>query len=278
MDDKGNRFTPTHTVKAGQRYRYYVDQVLVRGTGESKAKIRRIPAAEIEGAVRSGLADFLGDPARIAEMIGDRRNTAQTDLAIRQARRLAQDLTEAVPKAWRTLIRPFLKLVVVRQDAVVLRIARKGLQVVLSLSAQNDPGFADHATRDLPVEDTCDLIVPARIRMRAGVMKLVIGNKNDPVPRDPDAALIKAIVRGHNWFEQIRSGKVTSFSEIAESSNVSPGYIIRILRLAFLAPHLIESILDGRHPVELTADHLTLREDIPLGWRERRDRFGFDQT
>ena len=53
-------------------------------------------------------------------------------------------------------------------------------------------------------------------------------------------------------------------------------YVSRVLRLAFLAPDIVEAILGGRHPVELTAERVLVHEDLPLNWREQRHRLGFD--
>jgi len=39
--------------------------------------------------------------------------------------------------------------------------------------------------------------------------------------------------------------------------------------LAFLSPELVEAILQGRQPVELTATRLT-ELDLPLEWTEQR--------
>jgi site-specific DNA recombinase len=54
-DDQGNRMTPSHTVKKGVRYRYYVSQaVLHKGTGNA-GSVTRVPAAEIETLVADAL-------------------------------------------------------------------------------------------------------------------------------------------------------------------------------------------------------------------------------
>ncbi len=49
-------------------------------------------------------------------------------------------------------------------------------------------------------------------------------------------------------------------------------YILRILRLGFLAPDLIEAILNGRLPLAVTLE--PLRHPIPLEWPEQREYFG----
>jgi hypothetical protein len=50
FDREGNRFIPTHSNKAGKRYRYYVSQAA--GKEKSTAAPTRIPAEEIEALVR----------------------------------------------------------------------------------------------------------------------------------------------------------------------------------------------------------------------------------
>jgi site-specific DNA recombinase len=50
----------------------------------------------------------------------------------------------------------------------------------------------------------------------------------------------------------------------------SPGAISNVsVCLAFLSPDLVEAILQGRQPVELTASRLT-ELDLPLEWIEQR--------
>ena len=43
-------------------------------------------------------------------------------------------------------------------------------------------------------------------------------------------------------------------------------YVRRLIRLAFLAPPLVEMIAQGRQPAELTAEVLTRRTVLPLEW------------
>jgi hypothetical protein len=39
-----------------------------------------------------------------------------------------------------------------------------------------------------------------------------------------------------------------------------------LIRLAFLAPDIVESIADGRQPTTLTTEALTRRIGLPLSW------------
>ena len=49
-----------------------------------------------------------------------------------------------------------------------------------------------------------------------------------------------------------------------------------MIPLAFLAPDIVEAILEGRQPVELTAARLIRVCDLPALWAEQRQSLGFD--
>ena len=83
-----------------------------------------------------------------------------------------------------------------------------------------------------------------------------------------DPALVKAIARGRVWFDELVSGRARSLQELAKRDGISRRYIRRLVGLAFLSPQLVEAILRGRQPVELTATRLT-ELDLPLNWAEQ---------
>ncbi len=63
--------TPTHAVKKGVRYRYYVSRRLVTGRkgddGNGQMSGQRIPAANLEGLVVQRLRSFFADPVAVIE-------------------------------------------------------------------------------------------------------------------------------------------------------------------------------------------------------------------
>jgi hypothetical protein len=271
VDAEGNRFTPSHAVKRGRRYRYYVDRSLVDGDQPPRSTIRRIPAGEIEGLVGDGIADLLATPNRLIEALAAEPNAAETDRAIRAARRLHKHLLESTPSIWGTHLRPILRRVVLDDGLVRIRISRAGLRSVLGLaSAREDP-----AAEPEEDGDTYELEIAARIATRGVRLKLVIGNDGARARREQDIALIKTLALARDWFHRLRTGQAPSVHDIAKAEGVDRSRVSRVLRLAFLAPDIVEAIVDGRHPVELTAKRLLLREDLPLEWREQRRRLGF---
>src|ERR1700738_4672974 len=75
-DDQGHRMTPSHAVKKGMRYRYYVSQPLICQTREAAPEGLRIAAAEIERIVLSRIGELIADPGRLADALGAYVETA----------------------------------------------------------------------------------------------------------------------------------------------------------------------------------------------------------
>jgi site-specific DNA recombinase len=63
-------------------------------------------------------------------------------------------------------------------------------------------------------------------------------------------------------------------AEIAERERVGSRYIRRLLRLAFLAPEIVEAIAVGDQAPELTAEALAERIDLPLLWTAQEKAVG----
>jgi site-specific DNA recombinase len=55
----------------------------------------------------------------------------------------------------------------------------------------------------------------------------------------------------------------------AERHGIDPGDVSRMMQLAFLAPTVVERILDGTQPANLTATRLKRIGDLPLLWDEQ---------
>ena len=99
---------------------------------------------------------------------------------------------------------------------------------------------------------------------------------NSSVPaRHPRPALIKAVARGHAWYERVLEGKVIDMRSLAREAGLTPHYVRNVFACAFLAPDLVEAILEGRQPLPLKFENLY--KHIPLSWAEQRPQFGFPQ-
>ena len=69
-------------------------------------------------------------------------------------------------------------------------------------------------------------------------------------------------------------------SEIGDAENISKSYVSQILRLALLAPDIIEAIVAGRADQSLMLEKL--ERPLPASWEEQRTRLlegtGFEQA
>ena len=71
FDERGNRMTPSHAVKNGVRYCYYISAVLIQGQPDKAAKLNRVPATEIEKLILSAVRKHLaGKPHNKVEAEG----------------------------------------------------------------------------------------------------------------------------------------------------------------------------------------------------------------
>jgi hypothetical protein len=82
----------------------------------------------------------------------------------------------------------------------------------------------------------------------------------------------KAMARGRNWYEQLTSRGGSSLGDLAQESGVNDRYASRILRFAFLAPDIVEAVLEGRQPKEMTLEKAFV--NMPLNWEKQRQVFG----
>ena len=83
-------------------------------------------------------------------------------------------------------------------------------------------------------------------------------------------ALALSLARAFRWQEMIETGEAESNSDLARKLKLDQSYIARTIRLASLAPELVEDILDGQEPDGLSLR--SLRHDLPLAWDEQRSR------
>ena len=121
--------------------------------------------------------------------------------------------------------------------------------------------------RDIP--STLSVRVPFAVRKRGG-RKLVItpdGETHRPRPR-VDSALVKAIARAHRWQRLLESGECSSITELAATERIDRSYLCRVLRLTLLALTIVEAVMDGRQPEDVTLP--ALRKGFPMEWERQQ--------
>src|SRR5437660_5735173 len=125
-DAQGERLTPSHAVKKGRRYRYYVSTALITEAGTDQSQGWRLAAQEIEDAVIRVLADALTSPALLIERFGTAISSDQTRKMLDRAIRLAAVLKRS-PAQRAKVVRDLIEKVVIEQNAIMIRIRRSSL-------------------------------------------------------------------------------------------------------------------------------------------------------
>ncbi|MEG3639138.1 hypothetical protein [Magnetococcus sp. PR-3] len=80
--------------------------------------------------------------------------------------------------------------------------------------------------------------------------------------------MVKALVRAHRWLNMLENGEVNAIKALAAQEELDDSYVNRLLRLTLLNPKLVEKILHGQQPEEMTLGALT--KAFPVSWQEQR--------
>lgn len=215
-----------------------------------------------------GISSLLCDRLRLIEALRLTGQRMKGELA--EASRLNNQILEAGPADQRAILLDIVKRIEIGRERVRIIIHTQTLRVILS----HGDAANEEAKRETQGKDEFALDLPIWFKRRGVEMKLVITDERERPPA-PDPHLIAAVAKGRDWFARIKGSDVQSVRDIAETQDVNQGDVSRILPLGLLAPDIVEAILAGRQPIELTASRLKRIRDLPVSWAEQRRVLGF---
>jgi site-specific DNA recombinase len=271
FDDLGHRLTPSHSLRRGIRYRYYISQPLLQNLQDKVGSVRRLPAAQIEGLVKSQVASLFKDSRRLLAELAASESSDQKKTLMDSVRRLATKFDGGRSSAAHELLRSIVTKVIVGPDHVVIQVSKKSLRVALGLQNESAQATGVAESNSNP-DGNIELIVNARLKRSGRESKMLIGEyEYDAKDRKVNEAMIETIKCAHAWNAEFLAGKSTAV--IGKVSGRHRGYVAAVLPLAFLAPDITSAILEGRQPPRLTTKKM-LRH-VPVAWTEQRKVFGF---
>jgi site-specific DNA recombinase len=255
VDENGDGLTPSHARKGERKYRYYVSRNFP-AQGAIPARLGwRLPARELEGRVAAAIREMLDDESSVFEgaqkTSHDSGRIERVLHAARSWSRLLQSEAEQT-SAIATLV-----------DRVELK--SDGIRVSIKLPIAG----VEKSRAQLPDQIAIARWFPMQLKRRGVELRLIVGDHNRSAAI-VDLSLLKAVARAHRWFDEISTGKARSLAAIAARERLNVRYVGRLIRLAFLAPDIVESIVEGRQPTTLTAEALTRRVELPLSWCAQR--------
>jgi site-specific DNA recombinase len=250
FDLEGNRFSPMQSRKGARTYRYYVNQRVLQFEELPAQAIRRLPAESLEQAVMKAVSKAEKDDEH-EHMWG--HDGLEHDAVAQHA-------------AWRQRIRR----VEVGVDHLCITVAGRDAKDNNAIQTVVDAG---HHTTASPMRV---LNVPWTLVRRRGRTELRLPGVPTQSKSQFQEELIAAVVRALQWRDDVIEGRIPSIKALAQREQLDRRYVMRVLRLSFLAPDLIEAILIGWQPPELTLERF--RRPIPLEWAMQRKYFSFPSS
>jgi hypothetical protein len=249
FDARGNRMTPSHAVKNGVRYRYYISSVLIQGQPDKAATLSRVPAAEIEILIVSALRKHLAENPRtkVKAEGSDSLNDKE-------------------------LMSAYVARVDVKLDHLAIEFSVKPDHQ----SGERDPELP----REGGTPDQSDpniMVVPWRkpLSKRPREIILPAGTSSHldsrPIRAETRARLVTAIAKGRRWLDALMAGTITNVEQIATTENCTVRQVKMTISLAFLAPSLVQAAVDGRLPRGVGIANL---RDAPAEWSLQHARLG----
>ena len=248
-DETGDRLTPTHSVKAGKRHRYYVSNRLIADGPDPTAW--RLPAEALERRILDSIIGHIEAAARSHRLLASpdlRRGTEVNDAVTHLHAALQTDDGKA--------LRRLLRSGTVAPDRLTLILDRGQLANMLRVSPT------------LLADDLETISANLRLRRRGVEAKLIIGD----TPTAPDPVLLRTLRDAHHWIVQLKDG--VPLSTIAREAGHHEVYIRTRCQLAFLSPRIQDAIVTGSLPHAMTLQRF-MDHPIPLDWTYQDRLCGF---
>lgn len=252
FDELGRPMSPYHTRNHGRRYSYYASNPGDR----SKEPALRLPAGELDALVRTAFAELLKAPDQLRLSLPQLEATDLFALADHcadlEARLRSMNVAEA-----RELLQTIGLTAKVGRDRVHASIASKELLALADVELDTDERIALHVPTT-----TISFGHEQRLRLEPATVS--------STPRD--ARLIELLSRG--FATRDRLAEMTA-EDVSALPTTQYRHLERTARLAYLAPDIVRSIIEGRNPKALNARTLARLGSLPLCWSEQRTLLGF---
>jgi len=258
FDTSGVRFTPTHAVKGGKRYRYYTSQAVIDHSG-AKPKFTRFPAQELEQIVMSQTHTLLSAPDKWIAAIED---ASSREVALCRTQELANTWQKIGAEEQDQFVRAILARVVLGHSNASIEIDHVNLIATL-LGDKAEARQCSRARKPSVLKIVC----PFQTHHRGGQLQLCTPEDNSTVDPQPKTSLVKALARAHVWYEQIVNSEISTVQELGKKWKLPHQYVRRILNCAILSPKITEMLLTGQHRRNLTLNETLKR--VPFDWREQ---------
>jgi site-specific DNA recombinase len=270
--------------------RFYIGDVVYRGeihVGEHEPIIDRSAfeavQAKLAEKVRTRRVRVNSSPAILmGRIFDDRGNRMTPSHSNKDGVRYRYYVSHAVLQRRRQNAGSVTRVPAVELEKIVVEAVRAGLtaagQMRDQLSARE--AIEQYVERIIVRSDAVDIetkgeeqdrVPPILVPWKAHAFQSVKGVLHQPEDQptlgtDARDAILLAVAKARVWIDDLASGRIQSFAEIARSEGKVERHIRLLAPLAFLPPGSVTAIADGTFRQDVTVT--TLARAVPYGWHQ----------
>ena len=253
-DGLGRRMQGAQANRGPKRYHYYVTNPADAMTTFGSSW--RMPAPDLEATVVQRLQAFLRNSTSLYDA-ATATGLLSGGFALFSAKAavLAADIQNEPAAALKILRRADL-----RDDRIELALC---LDPLLPTRDAEEPSRMHQ------------LSVPMSRQRRGKEVRIVIGDQSSVAEMPADPALLKLIATARvAWAAMLAAGD-SPLATVAAAQGYSVNHFTLLLRLATLAPCIVQAITEGRQPITLNRQRLATVSSLPIDWAGQRVALGF---
>ncbi len=235
-------------------------------------KRMRAPADEVEELVTTAISTFLSDAERVRSMLMSCGRHGQEFERLASKSNAAGKRLNHVPRdRLRLILRALIERIELSLERVKIIVRCNELERFI---AWDGVGLFKARLDTWPHSRTELIDVPASSIRYDRHLLMPIEPKPPNTPTNPSPGLQRLISEARKLQALVDQRRELSIPELASASRLSPWRFARVLRLNYLAPDIISSILDGTQPGGLTRQKL-VKAHLPMDWALQRTLLGF---
>ena len=264
----GYAMVPTKAVKRGREYYYYTSLKAIKKSYRF-CEVKSVPALALENYVINKLKDLLTDPLVVHSLSNEvtKRLPDKSEYDVIKVVQGNKFINALGAETRQQLFNMAISRITIWPDKIRIQL-KPWLNELVQKSLLDDKIWIYNP--DTTAYETTENITFLKRRQQT---EIYVGDEAEE--RHQDKQMIVALVRAFGWQHKLERGNL-NIQELAQLEQMDRSYMGKIIRLTCLAPDIVESILAGLQPRDLTLKDL-IRNTIPVDWNEQRKMFGFRQ-
>ena len=254
-DDNNFIMSPSHAVKNGKRYRYYVSQAIMSKQKEKSGTLPQVPANEIEEHALQLIKSKLNEMLKLENHSIEKYQLYKVNLENFLQNRETHHI-----------IRQIIHKLIISHISIIYYLNPISLEDIFNLIIKKQD-TSNYEVEEITDNDCEIIILPCELKRVNQGKSLIVGSRENTIKNQ---RLIELLKKAWEWSGDIEKG--ITVKEIAEQERVSSSYIGKVLKMRFLSPKIQKMILSGEQVERLTSHFL--RKVTSTDFQEQEKQLG----